>query len=126
MREIFLFITTIAFILIGLFIYRPFLEISLSLITNENVQLNTYRISDGFYSKFYFSVLLGYIPVTYYIIQKKTKFHFFIDGAHTILYIIGFGFLSWVFRCLYLYEKFENLSLYDLSSEINPLFSIDN
>lgn len=126
MREVFLFITTIAFILIGFVIYRPFLEISLSLITNENIQLDQYRINGGFYSKLYFSVLMGYIPVTYYLIQKKTNIHFFTDGLYIVLCIIGCCSVSWVLRCFYLSDKFKDLSIYDLNSEKNPSFSIEN
>ena len=125
MKAIYLLIATIAFILIGLFIHRSFLELSLSMVKNENVQLTRNIIAGQFGSKFIFAILSGFIPIIYFIIQKITKISFLYKGLITIGLIMGTGILFWFVRVFIIKRQLQVYSNIEFPNEMKPSYLIN-
>jgi len=125
MKAVYLLFATIAFILIGLFIYRPFFDLSLLMVTNKNIQLYSNRMPGQFSSNFIFAILFGFIPITYFIIQKAAKIRFFYHGIIALSLLIGTGIVFWLIRVFYIKRKLELISSFKFQDEINTSYLIN-
>ena len=87
-----------------------FLQISLSQLNQENIQITTGNISSHFISGLIFALSITVIPLLYLIIWKTTRLRFINRGLISCGIIIGCGILFWQFRIFQLNNQFQNLS----------------
>ena len=125
MKAVYLLFATIASILIGLVIYRPFFDLSLTMVNHENIQLSSNTISGLFSSNLIFAILSGFIPITYFTIQKVTKIRFIYHGIIVLSLLIGTGIVFWLLRVIFIKRKLELISSFDFQDEIKSTFLIN-
>lgn len=126
MRLIKYIVLIIIFIVTGFILYKPFLEFSVDIISNERVEFFRNSITSQFSSQLVFAMFFGFIPILYFIIQKHTKIRFLFDGAYVLFFIIFFGCLIFSFRTVYLIQELMYLTNYELPDNIKHSYSIDS
>jgi hypothetical protein len=125
MRVVKYIIAILAFIIVGFFIQKSFMEFSYAMVKTDNVIFENRLVSKQFYSNLLFSLAIGSVPILYLIIRKITKIHFFYKGVIAVGLLIGTGIISWLLRVFYINRELKFLSSVDFLAETKLTYPIN-
>lgn len=118
-------ILIVVVIIIGFFLYQSFFEFSLAMISDDKIEFFSNDITSRFSSQLIFSLVIGFIPILYLIIQKISKISFWFDGAYVLLIMIVFGSLTTILRGVFICQEIMILSSIKLPNNGKLSYSID-
>ncbi|WP_299122446.1 hypothetical protein [uncultured Tenacibaculum sp.] len=118
-KEFYLYIIIIFLLLISSsLIYPYFIEISLSKLSLDYLQVIITDHDNQIKSAILFSLSIGALPLLYLALQKTTNINFLYNGIKAISIFILSGYSLWLFRIFQLNAKFE---LYNTLNKIDNL-----
>ncbi len=126
MKNTFLYIIFVfgCFIL-GYLIHDSFFKISLSQLNVGRIQIIMPSISDMFYSKVFFSITLGLLPLLYLSIDEYIKLKT-VQKLLAFSIIVFSGILFWQFKVFQLNQTFETIISLETQNENLNTFSFKN
>lgn len=115
-------LATIGFIIIG-FVSCPYiLEYSVSF-ENIDVQFQNTKLSGQFEARLLFALILGSIPILYFIVDYFAKLNFF-QGVLSIFVMLGFGYVGWKIQLMKIQAMSDLFSFGENTSQIPQVMNL--
>ena len=111
--------------ILGYLTWNAFFELSLTQLSNENINIVSRKISTILYLQSIFALSIGVIPLLYLILKKITNLKFITQGIISLTIIILSGISVWQLKILHLNIKIERLSELNFDKDIQNVMYAD-
>ncbi len=111
--------------ILGYLTWNAFFELSLTQLSNENINIVSRKISTILYLQSIFALSIGAIPLLYLILKKITNLKFITQGIISLTIIILSGISVWQLKILHLNIKIERLSELNFVKDIQNVMYAD-